>query len=229
MNRTLMAALVAANFGALALGGFARSAQPTSQPEVIFERTLSVDRSANIFTTDDFRLDISLGDSFFTPTNPLSVFAGLHVSPADAGRVFDLSATSPSAFADAVSRLTDARNEYVQLTLTEQASGRSERRGWRERGFFMGAATAETPDLAGADVEEIRLRIDSFHLAASGSAAAPPVQLLMTFTVLGVEAVPEPSAAKTALIGLAMLAAAPYTIGRVRRPATVAVLSRRCK
>jgi hypothetical protein len=203
MNRTLSACLLAA-FACFA---------PSARGGILFERSLVVDRSVNIFTTSQFDLEFVLGDAFFTPSNPVKLFDDVSLTPASVGNVYVANSTNNPAFQTVADRLTDGSDEYIRLVLEESASGRKEQRGWRESGFFVGHGSALDPDLAGAVIEGVQLRIDGFVLH-SGSVAAlapagPPVQVLMTFTVLG--AVPEPSTLALGAAGLAMLVRAGYT------------------
>jgi hypothetical protein len=211
MNRTLSACLMAA---AVCLPSAARG-------DILYERSLMVDRSVNIFTSSLFDLEFVFGDAFFTPSNPVKLFEGLAITPASVGAVFQRT-LSDSELQSVAQRLTDGNDEYIRLILEESASGRREQRGWKESGFFVGRGSSGNPDLAGSVVEAIRLRIDEFVLN-SGSPAAlapagPPVKVLMTFTVVGT--VPEPSTLALGAIGLAMLVRAVYTGGvHRRRPA----------
>jgi hypothetical protein len=209
MNRTFSACLAAA---ILFLASPARGA-------LLFQRSLSVDRSVNIFTTSHFDLKVVLGDSFSAPTNPVQLIQGVVFTPADAPRLFSFTSTN-AGFSAVATRITDGLDQFVKLTLTETASGRSEQRGWRESGFFVGHGSTEIPDLKGAIVEEIQLRLDSFHLGSGPSptsAALPPVDVKMTFTVMGT-VIPEPSALLLGLGGLAAAGVAAYT-GRLSRHA----------
>jgi hypothetical protein len=189
----------------------ALSLATTARAAVLFERSLVVDRSANVFATSQFDLKLVFGDSFLNPSNPATLFDGVSINPSDAGKIFTSDASDP-AFAAATSRLTDGSDQFIRLTLTETASGRSEQRGWQESGFFTGAWSGGNPDLQGAPIEAFQLRIDGFTLVPDG-VATPPVDLRMTFSILGT--VPEPST--LALGGLAAAAAWAYTGRRARR------------
>lgn len=187
----------------------------------LFTRSLVVDRSVNIFTTTDFSLKFVFGNSFFSPTNPVTLFDGLIITPASTGQTFLADASTDPGFADAAQRITDGLNENIRLAFTEIASGRPEQRGWSESGFFINHGSPNIPDLKGMRVDAIELRIDNFSLqfgapATNPSGATiPPVQLLATFSVYG--QVPEPSS--LALAGASLLAAAvaAYTVARRRR------------
>ncbi len=195
MNRTLSACLLAA---AVCLPSAAHG-------DILYERSLTVDRSVNIFTSSLFDLEFVLGDAFFTPSNPVKLFEGLAITPASVGAVFERTLSDPE-LQSVAERLTDGNDQYIRLILEESASGRREQRGWKESGFFVGRGSSGNPDLAGSTVEAIRLRIDEFVLH-SGSPAAlapagPPVKVLMTFTVVGT--VPEPSTLALGAGGLAI-------------------------
>ena len=208
MNRIISACLLAA---AVCLA-------PTARGAILFERSLVVDRSVNIFTTSVFDLEFVFGDAFFTPTNPVKLFDNLAITPANVGDVYVSTLANDPAFQAAVDRLTDGQDEFIRLILEESASGRKEQRGWRESGFFLGYGSTLDPDLAGARVDAVQLRIDGFRLATSNPAAlalaGPPVEVLMTFTVMGV---PEPSTLALGVIALAALARSVYTGGGNRR------------
>jgi len=165
-----------------------------------------------------FDLEFVLGDAFFTPSNPVTLFEGLSITPASVGTVFERTLSDPELLSVA-QRLTDGNDDFIRLVLEESASGRREQRGWRESGFFLGHSSIQSPDLAGANIEAIKLRIDEFVLH-SGSPAAlapagPPVKVLMTFTVVGT--IPEPSTLLLGAVGLAMLVRTVYTGGVHRR------------
>lgn len=204
MNRTLSACLAAA------IACFA----PAARGGILFERSLVVDRSVNIFSTSEFDLEFVLGDAFFTPSNPVKLFDDLSLSPANIGDVYVANSTNDPDFQSVADRLTDGNDEFIRLVLEETATGRKEQRGWRESGFFIGHGSPVDPDLTGATVEGLQLRIDGFVLMPNSPAAllptGPQVEVLMTFTVLGT-AVPEPSTLALGAAGLAMLVRAGYT------------------
>ncbi|HEX6964083.1 MAG TPA: hypothetical protein VF175_19600 [Lacipirellula sp.] len=208
MNRTLSACLLAATV----------CLTPAARGGILYERSLMVDRSVNIFTTSLFDLEFVFGDAYFTPSNPVKLFEGLSITPTSVGMVFEKTLADVD-LQSVAGRITDGLDQYIQLVLEETASGRKEKRGWQESGFFLGHGSTEDPDLAGATVEGIQLRIDDFVLAQNSSAAAlassgPQVQVQMTFTVLGV---PEPSTLALGALGLAMLVRTAYTNGAGRR------------
>jgi hypothetical protein len=208
---------------------------PAARGALLFQRSLVVDRSANIFTTSQFNLEFTFGNSFFTPTNPVTLFDGLTISPASAGQTFVASAATDPAFAAAAQRMTDALNENIRLAFTEVASGRPEQRGWNESGFFIGHGSPQIPDLAGLSIDSIELRIDQFSLVFGPTpinplaATAPPVQLLATFSVHGV---PEPPSLVLSGGSLLALTVTAYTVARRRRRALAVVrvplASRQC-
>lgn len=189
---------------------------------VLFERSLVVDRSVNIFTTTEFDLTFELhAGSALSPTHLESLLPAVQISPASAGQSFVADASNTSNFDDVAGRLSDAINENIRLLFTETSSGRVEKRGWTERGFFLKSALTGAPDLAGATIDAISVRVDQFTLTfgdggGGTSAITPPVELMLTFSVLG-RPVPEPTT-----IGLASLlvaAGAAYTRALRRRAA----------
>jgi hypothetical protein len=208
MNRTLRAGLMVA---ALCMAQAASAA-------ILFQRSLMVDRSINIFTTSQFDVDFVFGDAFFTPSNPVKLFDGLMLTPGSIGQMFEANASSDAGFAQVASRLTDGRDDFVRLIMSEVASGRAEQRGWRESGFFVGAGSTEVPDLLGAKIAAIQLKVDGFRLGATGASTTalslPPVELQLTFTVIGV---PEPSSLALSAAGLAAAITGVYTVAGKRR------------
>jgi hypothetical protein len=191
---------------------------------VLFERSLVVDRSVNIFTTTDFDLQFELhGGSALRPTDVESLLPAVQISPSSAGQTFVADASNTPDFENVAARLSDAINENVRLLFTEAASDRVEKRGWTERGFFLKSSLTEAPDLAGALITAIAVRIDQFTLTFGGgggatSAVAPPVELLLTFSVIG-RPVPEPASFGLASGGLLAAVGAAYTRARRRRSA----------
>ena len=183
---------------------------------LLFERMISVNRSVNIFDTDQFDLDLILGDAFFDPNNPVTLFDGLVISPADVGSTFEATPTSdpnisdPNSFPIAAGRVTDAINEFVVVSFTEdQLGGFTELRGWTENFFFGHVAPGIPPDLAGNTVDHVRLHIDSFTLIpappAGGSTSAisgQPVDLVFTLSIF---AIPEPDGICLIVVGLVLL------------------------
>ena len=174
--------------------------------ELLFERSLGVNRSVNIFSTDQFDFDIALGDHFFSPSNPVTLFDDLLIRPSDVGEVYEIVAGDP-AFEAAEQRLTDARDEFFRLILSEnQPGGRVEQRGSSESGFFLGLENLPGPDLAGTTLERIRLEVQRFTLAGDGGAASagPPVDLQVSISIYG-QPVPEPTGLWLLWSGLATL------------------------
>jgi hypothetical protein len=216
MKWTLSACLLAA---AVCLAPAARGA-------VLFERSIMVDRSVNIFTTSLFDIQLALGDSFFAgPLGyPATLFEGMSITPASVGNIYEATPAHPG-FQQVADRLTDGEDDFILFILQEAATQRQEKRGWQESKFFLGHGSTLDPDLAGATIEAVKLRIDSFTLT-SGSPAAlalapatPPVQVMMTFTVMGTQNIPEPSTFVLGAAGLAMLVRSVYTGGGHRRRA----------
>ena len=173
--------------------------------ELIFQRTFGINRSINIFDTDRFDLDLSFGDSFFSPTNPVTLFDGTVITPANVNDTLEVT-PSDAFFAEAAARLTDGIDDFVHLTFTEDLdSGLVEQRGWHESLFFLGLAKEGVPDLIGATLERIRLQINRFDLISPlQSSSGPPVNLQLTVSIEGT-AIPEPGTIWLSLCGIAML------------------------
>lgn len=197
-----------------------------SAEELLFERAVSINRSVNIFDTNEFDLDLTLGDHLIEPTNPVTLFDDLMVTPANVGDTYDVFVGS-TPFDLAAQRLTDANNEFIRLVLTEnQPSGLVEQRGFSESNFFLGLATPASPDLAGATLQRVNLAIDGFMLVdgdrgLGAISTGPPVNLELTLSFFGT-AIPEPSGIWLLWSGLATL----LGIGKRRRPVPVRVRAR---
>ena len=179
----------------LTLGLFSLST--AAEATILHQRTISINRSVNIFDTDEFDLDLTLGDSFFNPSNPLTLFDDVTITPADVGTIFELQ-PGDTNFAELASRWTDGQNEFVRLIATEnQANGLSEQRGFFENMYFLGVSTPVVPDLSGEVIERVTISLDNFNLVPNtgsnpaSSLSGPPVDILLTVTVFG--AVPEPT------------------------------------
>ncbi len=184
---------------------------------LLFQRGVSVNRSVNIFDTDQFDLDLIFGNDFFVPTNGVTLFDSLVISPADVGMTYNATLINDPAFSTVAERLTDAKKEFIKVSLTEdQLNGLTEQRGWAEN-FFFGHVSP--PDLAGKTVERVSLHVDAFTLlpgALGGGPAALVAQPLvdsqqfdLVFTVM-IYGVPEPAAAWLLLVGLTVLGLAPF-------------------
>jgi len=196
---------------------------------ILFQRALGVNRSANIFDTDQFDLDLTLGDQFFNPTNPVTLFDSLSITPADVGSTFDATSISDGAFDTVAARFSDAQDEFVRLIFTEDESGGlEEQRGWSESLFFLGLSTPSIPDLAGASIDQVSMTIDLFNLIPDSEPSppgppplGPPVDLQMTLTIYGT-IIPEPATAGLLLAGLAGLVIVGRNGVAIRRSAPVA-------
>jgi hypothetical protein len=215
MTRTFSAGLMVALVFA---GSSARGA-------ILFERSLVVDRSTNIFSSNtfDLRFDFFAG-SFFQPVNVVKLFDGLKITPGSVGTTLEANSATDPNFASAAARLTDALNQNIQLLFKESSSAKSELRGWNESGFFLGLSTPQHPDLAGAKIDAIRLHVDQFTLlfgSSPSAATTPPVDLRLTFSVIG-SPVPEPTSLGLASGSLAIASLVAYTVARRRRAALVA-------
>lgn len=189
----VVAILLVANFSSVALCG-----------TLLYQRTVSVNRSANIFSTDQFDLDLVFGNNQFSPTNGVTLFDSLVVSPADVGTTFSADADSDSSFGMASGRVTDALNEYMNLSLTEDLSGGlTEQRIWQENRFFQHVVPTTPPDLAGMVLGSIDVKVESFTFETVENEEASnnqPVDLVLTISFLGV--IPEPATVMLVSVGL---------------------------
>lgn len=182
MNRALLCSLAAAAAIAAGIGD--------AQAGLLHQRTLTIDRSVNIFGSTRFDLDLELvAGSPFTSTDRVVLFDAVEVSANAAGDLFRAEPGSDPAFADAAARLTNNLDESLLLVLRETASQRTEMRGLSESSYFR--ATSAQPDLAGRRIDAIEISVDRFSLAATGG-ASPPVDFLATISIYGV---PEPASA----------------------------------
>ena len=121
-------------FLSLALGLF--SQYQSSQADLLFERSLGVNRSVNILDTNQFDLDLTLANSFFNSSNPVTLFDDLIISTVDVGNTYSVS-SGDSTFEDAELRITDSLDEHILVILAEnQPCGLTEQRGWSESLFF---------------------------------------------------------------------------------------------
>jgi len=192
----------------------AASVQPDeARADVLFQKTLQVNRSVNIFTTSQFGLKFFLDDSFVAPTQSLQAF---NFGVTAGGAPFSATLLPGDPNFDAVAaRITDANDDLIRLVLSETSTGRSELRGWFESGFSVDGGTRSLADLAGAVVDRIELKMEQFTLIPAGAAGAgaSPVDLRLTFTVSGI---PEPQSLSLAVFGLATLGWGAYTKARRR-------------
>ena len=186
-------------------------ASATQAEILLYQRTIDLNRSVNIFDTSSFDLDIVLGDNQFAPSNPLTLFDSLVISPNDVGTILEASIESNSDFASAAGRLTDAINEYINVSITEdQTNGLTEQRIWQENRFFQQSVPINPPDLSGQQLTMLRVSIDSFNLetleneeatlANEEATSVPPVELVLTLSFFG--AIPEPSTLCLIAVGL---------------------------
>jgi len=178
--------------------------------ELLFQRNLSVNRSVNIFDTDTFDLDLRFGDQFFTPTNPISLFDNLSITPEDVGSTFEATVDNDDAFLMVLERLTDLQNDFITVLFTEaQPEGLQEQRGWSEAFFFLNSPTSFS-GISSSAIRSITLTVDQFNLVPAGvttSPFSPPVDLMLTLNIFGG---PEPTTVWLLMAGL-------ITLSRVRR------------
>jgi hypothetical protein len=184
---------------------------------LLFQRAISVNRSENIFDTDQFDLDLTFGDDFFDPNNGVTLFDDLVISPADIGSTYDATlASDPNNFPTAAARLTDAINEVIRIALTEyQVGGLPEYRGSDEELFFGHPTPPGPPDLAGSTVDRVSLRLDNFVFLSSAAAGGPapviegqPFDVSLTLSIYS--AIPEPTAIRLLLLGLLGVGVRPF-------------------
>lgn len=186
---------------------------------LLFQRAINVNRSNNVFDTDQFDLDLIFGDDFFDPNNGVTLFDSLVISPANIGTIYDATSASDAAFSTVAVRVTDSINEFISVALTEdQVGGLTEKRGWAEDFFFSHPTPPGPPDLAGATVDRVSLHVDDFiFLPSVPSGSLVPAVVGQPFdvslTVSFYSAVPEPVAARLLLFGLMAVGVRP-----LRRP-----------
>ena len=172
-----------------------------AQAGLLHQRTLTIDRSVNIFGSTLFDLDLELvTGSPFTSTARAVLFDAVEVAAGAAGDIFRANLASDAAFADAAARLTDNIDGLLLLVLRENASQRSELRGLSESSYFL--ATPAQPDLAGKRIDAIEISVDRFALSATGE-TTPPVDFQATISIYGV---PEPSSASIVATAAFLLA-----------------------
>jgi MYXO-CTERM domain-containing protein len=174
---------------------------------LLSQRSVSINRDRNIFTTSNFTLEVEFGNTLFFNTNPIDVvFDNLAITPASVGQTFQATLASDAKFDEAAVRLTDALNQAIRFVMTETSSGRPEKRGYAENQVLNRPVIA--PDFAGKSITALELKIDGFALDFSPTPPPMPVNLQFTFSVFGV---PEPGSAALALGALAMLAGRRYS------------------
>lgn len=175
----------------------------------LFTRSLTIDRSANIFKTDLFSLKIDLSEGLTKPVTN-SVFTNVVVSPSTpAGTTFELK-PGDGGFAELAAQLTDAANQAMKFVMTEISSGRPEGRGYTQASLFSKKIeNGEPADFIGETIRKVELVFNQFTLIPpppAGSqpvSSGKPVELKFTFNIY---AVPEPSS--LGMMGVAALAAA---------------------
>jgi hypothetical protein len=194
---------------------------------LLYQSVVNIDRGINDFDTDQFDLDLILGDDFFDPNNPVILFDSLVISPADVGTTYNATAASdPNNFAAAAALLTDGINEFISTALTEdQLGGSVEQRGGNEDAFFSQPTPPGPPDLFGSSVDRVSLHIDAFVFVSSsfGGGAAPLTEgqpFDVDITVSFFSEVPEPTAARLLLFGLLAMSVIAYR--RQRRTPSIA-------
>jgi hypothetical protein len=204
----------------LILAALAASSAPLAahaDSGLIAQRSFSISRNVNVFTTTQFKLEMEFGDTITFP-NPMDVlFANRSLTTASVGTDFiavpQAGTDFDPKFAAAAARLTNGANQAIRFALTEISSGRPEKRGHIENSALN--RTTMKPDFAGYRIDKIQLHIDSFSLVFGspppvGSAAAvsaPPLDLKFTMSIYGESIVPEPATASLSGLALALLVA----------------------
>jgi PEP-CTERM motif len=183
-------------------------AASAAQGALLFTRSVTIDRSANIFKTEQFNLKLDFTNTYTSPvTNTL--FGNLVISPTSVGQTFAATPATDSHFNAAAIQLSDALNQVMRFVMTESASGRSEGRG-STQALFFGKPTA-APDFAGKVIDKVELKINQFTLVfplpggAQAVTTGKPVELNFSVNVFG-HSVPEPST--LGLVGGALALAA---------------------
>lgn len=206
MTRRQLVALVALAFSSVA---------PTAYGELLFTRSLAINRSAQIFKSEEFNLKIDLSTALTAPATQ-TLFGDVMITPASVGQKFSLQ-PGDAGFAAAAQQLTDQINQAVKFVMTERSSGRAEGRGYTQSNLFSRPTAA--PDFAGKIIDRVELSINHFTLVlpppdgAQPVVAGFPVDLNFTLNVFG-RAVPEPT---TAALSAALLAGWAATRRRRRR------------
>lgn len=173
---------------------------------LLYELSFSVNRKPNVFQVNQFDLDLVFGDDRFSPSNGVTLFDDLVISPGDVGSTFMADNNSDVAFPVVAGRLTDALDQFINVSLTENnGSGFSEHRIWKENRFFQ---QDNPPDLAGSTVEMVSLHVDSFTFLTDedededSDEDGQPVDLELTVSFFG--AIPEPTSC--VLLGIGLIA-----------------------
>jgi len=190
------------------------------QAGVLFKRTLRINRSTNNFESNQFDFDLSFAlGSLFSPTDSITLFDDLIISPADADvlATFDATSSNDASFLDVADRITDGLGGVIFYAITEAPpTGFMDQRGLTESSFFFNGTPSTSPDLVGSIVDRISLTIDLFTLLPKGTGGPgnPEVDLQMTIKIHGT-AIPEPAAGWLFLCGLVAMGAVLY-LGRAR-------------
>ena len=145
----------------------------------------------------------SLGDHEFVPTNGVTLFDDLVISPADVGTIYEATTDSDANFPVVATRVTDAANEFITVALTEdQTNGLTEQRISFENKFFDQAIPDNPPDLAGNVVDMVTMQVESFTLVEQGAIVeGQPVDLVLTVSFFS--EIPEPQTMALLAIGVA--------------------------
>lgn len=198
---------------------------------LIFQRELKFNTNVNNFDIDLLDFDLVFADSLATPTNAVTLFDDLIITPDDVSTNlndgFERTPLDP-VFSTVAARLQDGLNENIQYILREnETGGLSEERGGSENNFFLFGNPTSAPLLAEATLESFFLRVIDFPTFVAGAtnppgAAAEPLEIVLELSIYGsIVPVPEPSTGWLFVAGLVTLGAALFS--RQRRPTQVKV------
>lgn len=180
----------------------ALSIRAATAETLLYELSFNVNHTSNNFQIDQLDVDLVFGDDRFSPSNGVTLFDDLVISPDDVGSTFMADNNSDPAFPVVAGRVTDALDEFIDFSLIENnGSGFTEHRIWQENRFFK---QNNPPDLAGNAVEMVSLRVDSFTLLSDEDEDEDEQAVDLDLTVSFFGAIPEPTSC--VLLGIGLLA-----------------------
>lgn len=193
---------------------------------VVFQKELKFNTDVNNFDTNQVDFDLVFLDNPLSPTNKITLFDDLVITPADesptggdgsfingcpdgggAGDACFAVTSADPFFDEAVVRLQDGLNQNIQYILTEdEPGGLSEKRGGPESNFFTIGSPPNAPQLNEATIDKIVIRVDTFpQLASVGGGPGIPIEVILELSIVGT--VPEPSTGWLLLLGTGTLGA----------------------